>query len=687
MEQERALFGLSAFLLWAVCTQGAELQQPVLTNAAQVHALSPSEAGKKLPVRLRGVVAYQIENFSIFLHDATHGIYVDRSGATNKFVPFQFVEVEGVTAPGEFAPVVKARNITALGEGNRPVPRRVTFDHFALGQLDCRWVELSGIVRSVQVRAPNKIEAGLAVGGGRLAILLDAIPSEIEPKLIASTIQVQGVMTAVFNQRRQFIEPLLLARGTDVVLKEAPAQNDLELPYTRVANLLQYNPDVRPNHRAKVQGTVLMHQIGRAVFLRDGNRGLMVKSDYQKTISPGTIVETIGFPAMGKYSPLLDDAVIQITSKETTPQPVKLNVEDALKGRHDSDLISVEASLVETEYQNGIWQMVLQDSDNLVSAELQEQAPSQHIKQIQKGSRVLITGVCAVDAVNEIKPQLRPVSFQLLLRSADDLVVLQNPPWWNSRRLFWALGLVSGTFLLSFGALFAYFKIKLMRQTTARLTSEAEFAGVSAERIRLARELHDSLEQGLTGIGLQLDAVAKRAEASDKAAKHHLELARTLTQQSQEEVRRCINDLRAEALESNNLPGAFSRIIEQLGHNTRMSLNFRVEGDVQNLPPVTENHLLRIGQEGLANALKHSCATRIWVTLSYQSEYLLLSIDDDGCGLNPSELVKPKDGHFGLRGMSERARRIGAGLNIKSTLQEGTTVELRLPIRAGSFYF
>ena len=204
-----------------------------------------------------------------------------------------------------------------------------------------------------------------------------------------------------------------------------------------------------------------------------------------------------------------------------------------------------------------------------------------------------------------------------------------------------------------------------------------------SERTRLAQELHDTLEQTLTGIALQLDTTSKLFQTKPDTASHHLELARDQVAQSQVEVRRSVWDLRSRALEQFDLPGALVASSKQLTDGTAIQFKVTTEGRVRPLSEIVEENLLRIAQEAMTNVIKHSQATAAEIKLDYGPKNVVLRIHDNGRGFEQQHCAGPAEGHFGLLGISERAKRLSAGLTIQSKPGAGTLVMVQVDLDGG----
>jgi signal transduction histidine kinase/ligand-binding sensor domain-containing protein len=206
------------------------------------------------------------------------------------------------------------------------------------------------------------------------------------------------------------------------------------------------------------------------------------------------------------------------------------------------------------------------------------------------------------------------------------------------------------------------------------------FSLVLDERARLAREIHDTLAQGFVGISSQLDAVAMSMPDEDSSARKFLEMARRMARHSLTEARRSVMDLRASVLEGQDLGAALEAgaRIWTAGSGVEVEVNVSGAGNV--LPDKMEQHLLRIAQEAVTNALKHSGATKIRIELGAKGGNIFLRIADNGRGFEQQDAFSPAAGHFGLLGMRERAERLRGRLRLASHPGEGTEVEVIAPL-------
>ena len=209
-----------------------------------------------------------------------------------------------------------------------------------------------------------------------------------------------------------------------------------------------------------------------------------------------------------------------------------------------------------------------------------------------------------------------------------------------------------------------------------RLSDRSREAAVMAERNRVVRDVHDTLAHAFTGVIVQLeaadDAAARGLEAEAGA---HVARAEALARTGLQEARRSVMALRPQALEGSDLPTALNNLLTQMTAGTSLLVEFSQEGTPQPLPPLWDEHLLRIGQEALTNAIRHGHAHRVLMRLRFVDSVVRLEVSDDGSGFDQ---YAASDG-LGLAGMKARVASVGGQLSIQSVSREGTTISVTLP--------
>jgi signal transduction histidine kinase len=692
-----------SFLFFVFISPAALLAAPEaalgsLTNARQVRALSPEMAAKNLPVHLAGVVTYYDACLlNLFFQDPSDGVFVlvARNISTN-ITAGQEIEVDGVSDKGNYAPIVSASAIRVLGKAALPVPRRVSIDELFTGLEDSRWIEVVGVVRSVTALnvLNGRCYLNLAMNGQHIATYVENLQEAEATKLVNATVRVRGVCYSRYNMKRQLRVPWLAVSSlADIVVEKPTPQQPKE---ASIACLAQFNSSGYYGNLVKISGVVTLQKPNGTLFIQNQGFGLCVQVAQPAAVAPGDRVMVFGYPALGQYVPILDDAAVQFVAHGDPPSPISADLETLLNAPEDFDglLVRLRAELMNLIESGGRQTLVLQSSNSIFKATLESARSDERFRSLKLGSQVSLTGVFVAESSDKWVPGVTrsledsvpgislspPDAVQLLLRSSADVAVLHQPSWWTLPRLIWMLCFMS--LILLAGLAWAMMLDRRVRQQTRIIQQKVWHEGALEERDRIAREFHDTLEQELAAISIQLGTVKAQFCRSPQIAFQQLELARNMARHSLSEARRSVWDLRSHLLENSNLATALKEMAAPLAANTCVVVAVESIGTPEKLPALTEHNLLRIAQEALGNAFKHSGAKKIVVCLDYGADHVRLAIRDDGAGFEAKTAGTANGGHFGLLNMRERAEKIGARFSLVSQPGSGTQIAVTVSLGA-----
>jgi signal transduction histidine kinase len=206
-----------------------------------------------------------------------------------------------------------------------------------------------------------------------------------------------------------------------------------------------------------------------------------------------------------------------------------------------------------------------------------------------------------------------------------------------------------------------------------------DLAAVYQERMRLGRDIHDTLLQSLAGLALQLDAVEHSVTMADRRAPSQIARIRELMEVHVREVRQSIWDLRSPAPQPRSLPKALSDGVRPLAADG-VRLDIDVAGTPRPCPEPIERQLLRIAREAVINAMRHGKARSVSLRLAFDRRAVRLTIQDDGCGFEPASVGRRADTHYGLLAMTERAAAVGGSCSVTSRTGCGAQVDVILPL-------
>ncbi|MDQ8198162.1 sensor histidine kinase [Pelagicoccus enzymogenes] len=280
----------------------------------------------------------------------------------------------------------------------------------------------------------------------------------------------------------------------------------------------------------------------------------------------------------------------------------------------------------------------------------------------------------------------RPISEPLLA----NFVII--PPWFRTRLAYACYWAISAVAILSLALIVAtrskrrhaYLETLVnerteeLRSTLEKLNEKERKAAILSERNRLASEIHDSVQQGLSGLALQLEATLKLPELV-KSVRSRLDVAKNMVSFTRHEVQQAIWGLESPLLENSDLASALQKMVELL-HSGSPSIEFHSSGVRRKLAPSTQHHLLRIAQEAVTNAIKHAHCQQILMQLVFDDETVSLQVRDDGVGFQPDEVLTHRIGHFGMRGMKGRAAKVKGRLQILSEPGQGSEVRITCPL-------
>ena len=677
----RVAVAISVLAIVSAC----EATERPLSTCAEILGLTADKARQALPVQIEGVVVLEhLKAAAVVVHDATGAIFVrtDHGGAVKRG---DRVRVRGFTDPGLFAPIVVQPTFEVLGPAEMPAARAVHLSELMEPQLDAQWVEVSGIVRDVMPRPdwPGDSVMEIVSDDLRVSVVLNDVAADAARNWIDSKVEFRAVCFHLYNKNRQFFDvKLAVPEGEPVRIIERGAPDPYALPLRSSEDLLRYNRAGPEVHRVRLRGVVTYGDPGEMFFLQDENRGIEVKTRQRTGLEVGAMLDVVGFVGRSGHGPKLEDAEFKILpAKESLAAP-RISTADA--GAWDNALVRIEAKLLSVIRELDFVTLVLETPDGICSARARWPYSRDHPAAWEQGTTLEVTGICRVIVNPERQNEFiwLPRSVQILFRGADDVAILKPTPFWQSRRAFRALIAFIGVTVLTTLMIYFRYRSRILEQQRNRDAAEREFTAVLRERNRVAREIHDTLAQGLTSISAQIELAKERVAPSPESALRHLQLAREMVQGSLADARRSIWALRPQVLESQPLRGALEQIGRQLTSGSPVKVTVSESGGPVDIPPFLEIDLLRIGQEAITNAVKHGRPTCVEVELQHSPGWVKLRVTDNGCGMDmATEFVRTsKREGFGLIGMQERAKEMNGSLELRAARGGGTEMLLEVPI-------
>jgi len=647
----------------------------VVATAAEIKALPPELARQELPVSIHGVVtAVGAGIGGVVIQDSTRGIFVSLQDI-REATPLrlgEFCQIDGVTGPGLFAPVIVAQRIIHLGAGRFPQPVHATWDQLLNGSLDTEFGEIDGVVTSVQNH-----RVILLMQGGKVALDL----SEFSPETLLgyenAVVRVRGCMFMPFNEEHQLEAGSLRVNGASVdVLRPAP-RDLFDAPKKSIGELLLYDPKAAPFRFLKVNGQIIHGRAGE-YFLSDGTNGVHVTSRNTDGFSIGDLVDAVGYLELGGLTAEIREAVIRKTGNAPLPPPVKLGSERLLLARNADKLVQLEARLMNHWQEGSEYVLELQSGFLAFRARINEDFRQNSLP--PSGSQLELTGVYVPQGERAVNGAVS--GFQLLLHSPADIRVLATPPWWTLRRVLFLAGILA----VLLCAVLVWNKQlqqqvqergrQLEMETHNRQRAELRHAA-EAERSRIARDLHDELGAGLTEVSLLASAGLGELHAAEKDNGRFrviAEKARGLV--SGLDVIVWAIDPKRNSLQSfADYIGSYAdELLSASGVVCRLKIP--IECDAIALPGPARHSLFLAVKEALNNVIRHAAATEVELQISQLGDCLQVVIADNGRGFDWNAIRR---GH-GLTNLQERLETLRGQCHIESQPGQGTTVKLVVPV-------
>ena len=680
----------------------------ILTNAASLsEAVHDGRLG--LEFDIEGVVTLpnKRDSWHMAVEDASGGVLLRNHSPkcdTLFFKPGERLRMRGTTARNPIGTVyAQCTQAVVTAVQAAPIPRPATISSIYAGAFNDRLVEVSGRVREVfrDEVDPGWIYMILEHDGSRIAVVFKSETGDISPFTLMTdaTVSVQGFCTSTMHGFRRMIGRHISCIGPEAIRVVTPAPAD-PFAVPPIGDESRVSPfDVRRMGRRRMNGRVVAVWSDRNFLLED-DVGNCHRVELISNGPPAydARVEVVGFPSTDLYSIHLGGGLWRpatnaaFTAKQAVPTVLTLDdFHDTAFGRitrflkyngRDTRLkgpvVSIE--LGKTRYRNCT--IRYEDFNVNVNSGTAGDLP----EDLAIGSVVDVTGTCVISAgtwnPSTSFPHIED-SPTIVLRRPGDMKIIASPPWWTPLRLMVAIGIL---LVLLAAILLWAIALKVVAERRGRQLFQTEIGRAEetlrvGERTRLAVELHDTLAQNLTGAAFQIEA-AKDATEPESEAVSYLTCAEQILKSCRTELRRCIWDLKSNALEAPDLNTAILATIRPIVGNADVHIRFNVPRS--RISDVTAHALLRIIRELVANAVHHGHATRIRIAGEIVDEHLHFSVSDNGCGFNLESCPGPSTGHFGLDGIRERIDTFGGTLEIASEPGNGTKATATIgPARDG----
>jgi diguanylate cyclase (GGDEF)-like protein len=520
-----------AGLLFACLAAGAETAPPLsgklrlLTTAHEAHSLTSEEAARACPIHIRGVVTYFDPSIghhraALFVHDATGEIYVETpEGLIGDITAGTLIDVRGVSGAGEFGPVIEHPQIKVIGHSKLPAhPPRPSLALMQTGILDSQWIEAEGVIRSFAESKQSKhyVLLQLAMEGGTVPVIMIKVADANYSGLVGARVRIHAHASPTFSNSHQMIGIRLMCPGlSEVKILEASPRDPFNLPIVPIDKLLRWDQVHLLAHQVRLRGRVTLLWPGSSVCIRDDTRGICAQTNQSTPLRNGELVDVVGFVGVEGGAPVLTDAIYRSAGGDGSVPASLVTINQVMQGAFDSELIQIDGQLIGKDMASSDTPLLLASGANTFAAILPKTLTGSEADAWKIGSKLRVTGICSVQLDKRRGAtgtgMAVPKSFRVLIRSADDVTVLQRSSWWTAGHVLMLLALALT------GAVVALVWAVVLRR---RVEQQTILLRESEKRFRHMAQ-HDSL----TGLTTRLVFEDRLDVALESARRHHTELA------------------------------------------------------------------------------------------------------------------------------------------------------------------
>lgn len=695
----RLLCSLLFVNIASFCVRAEASGRATITNTTELIALSDAATAQSRSFELTGTVLFVDkigQNFYAFVLDDGHtGAFLH--GRTSQVKVGDVMHVKGYTLlsdSGEHNFAIST--LEKKGAHALPAPVDAPLDFAAVRSFDYKRICVKARIHDIFV---DELDAAyvccILTDGSDFAYATCQSKDLSKQKmvnLIGADVKITGMCLPALVGHRFYMGGSLRFDGVNAIQLLKPAiQNPYELP--KLESLRFVSPQhVKDMGLRRARGKVLAQWNGNSLMLETPDRQLHIVTlkKGQSLPSCGDTVTVSGKATTDFYLINLTHAIciIEETTASELPSGAPIQPSDVLKrdGRNQIDS-EYYGRIVKIRGTVSSPNSVINDSRYLY-LDCQTHVIPVNISSLKnftppsRNSIVEATGVCLMDVENWHADNPLPTikGFFIVARTSNDITIVARPPFWTPLR---ALSVMGAALVLLLG--FVIWNVmlnRLVKKRSMELRSSQineERAEIKTEeRTRLAVELHDSLSQNLAGIACQLSATSDALTRRPDILPEYLATAQRMLASSRTELKRCLFDLRGDALETDDFESAIRKTLSPYLDQADISTKFHIHR--AKLDESLAHTALCIIRELVANAIRHGKAKAVRIAGSLDGNRLLFSVCDDGTGFDADNCPGPAEGHFGIDGIGERVERYNGTLAFDSAPGNGTKVRVMLTV-------
>ena len=650
-----------------------------ITRLRDMLDLPPATLAAKPEVHIRAVVTCANKRYQmVFVQDASGGAFLFEQPPGLALSPGDEVDIRGVAVPGSFSILLQARQIALIGKTNLPPARPVPLAIIASGALTSERVETEGVVQRVS-KIDNHLFLSLGAGEYRCLVSVPDRDGNEPLNALDARVRVRGVATADSKLTGFHI---VMNDLSDIQVIARPPMDAFESLLCPMGELSRARGRRAGEHRVHVRGVVTLHWPGRATVVQDSTGGVLIENGVAANVKVGDELDIAGFLAPFGGGNRLRNVEVRAVGSAPEHSPAPTTLADAPV--KDNMLVRIMARVVEWQpARDGEVTAILSFSNELFTAVM----PATGTQRVQEA----FPRGCVISAVGVMKftiEMLRTPRVALWLRNPSDLRLMQAAPA-SPWKWVWISAGVAAFLAVGGVAAFAVFTMRHQRvlaQTSVRQReAEQQFTEMERQLIRshrdrerIAQELHDNIIQSIYSVGLGLDEAQRLTQKNPERVQDRLHVAVQSLNGIIRDVRAFLVGLEPKGLEGYELKAALKSVLLTTGEDQQGRFSIQIDSSAaRDLNSLQATEVFNIAKEAMSNSMRHAQAPLTTVSLVPRGRGVRLEVADNGSGFDPARVNG--EGR-GLRNIQNRARNIGAQLEIISAPGQGTRLVMDIPL-------
>ena len=411
----------------------ANPELPKLTSLKQILDLTRDQARQCFPLQVTGVVThFDAAARHLFVQEKEQAIFVELNSTRYSLKRGDLVEIVGVTKPGGVLTMIIPAMIKVIGSASIPPASYLSYSIGMSGYFDCQRVKTKGVIQSLLVK-DQYLNMDLVTLDGRYHCTVPELPgSSLQSVLLNSVIEIEGVCILNVDEHGLASSVQISAQEeNDITILESAPTDEFSARLERIGDVLRFLSPQVANRRIKVRGVVTLWRPGHELYLQDESGAIRAQTWQTNRLEIGDEIEVVGFRSQGQEGTILYHAEYHVIGKYRQLRPFQIDIMQVLNSTNHGMLIQLNGRLMNDVNPSAAPELVFEEQGQIYTATLEPLEPGKLSPLWKANSFLSVSGICFL----RMDESRTPRAFRILARSLDDIVVMQQPPWFTAEKV------------------------------------------------------------------------------------------------------------------------------------------------------------------------------------------------------------------------------------------------------------